>query len=171
MRRKRVRRSRTQPRYQVDVIINEKETKAFADTGADVSVMSEKNAKKLGLELSRTRMKIKPYGSNSYKCKGCYIGTIMFGEIVENVVIYVVKQNVETLLSRRVSEALGIIKFCPDAHTNDDIKRTTSDDPTKTKLVAAFPKVFNGKVGTLKNYEVKFHVDETVTPIAERHRP
>ena len=55
------------PRYQVNVIIKENEVQAFADTGADISVMSLRLATKLGLPLQKTKMKIKPHGSKSVK--------------------------------------------------------------------------------------------------------
>ncbi len=48
---KKVRRTTKPPRYEVEVVINEQTTKAFADTGADISVMSRKQAKALGLKL------------------------------------------------------------------------------------------------------------------------
>ena len=100
---KRCVRRTSRPRYEIGVVINEQPVAAFADTGADVSVMSEKVAKQLGLHLTRTRMKIEPYGSKIFKCKGCFVGTIMLGEAMENVSIYV-KQKVEMLLSGGVSE-------------------------------------------------------------------
>ena len=77
MRRKMKKIRRTSSRYEVDVIINEKHTKAFADTGADISVMSVEAARKLNLKLHKTKMKIRPYGAKPLRCKGSYIGTIM----------------------------------------------------------------------------------------------
>ena len=164
---KHVRKSEKTPRYEVDVVINEKVTQAFADTGADISVMSKARAKELGLPLSKARMKIKSYGSKTVHVKHCYIGTIMHGEQVVNACIYIVKQNVETLLSGRVCEALGIIKFNP---APVPVRHTAYKDPTKTRLAAAYPKVFEDKVGRLKDHKVKFHIDENVPPVAERQR-
>ena len=122
---------------------------------------------KLGLKLCKTKMKIKPYGSKPVRCKRCYIGTIMHGDRVANVCIYVVKQKVETLLSGPVCEELGIIEFTPQA-----VRRTeTEASPHKSRLAAKYPRVFEDRVGRLKDYEVKLYVDEDVRPIAERRRP
>ena len=52
-------------RYQVKVIINEMEVKAFADTRADINIMSLETAKRLYLPHTKTEAKIKPY----YKCR------------------------------------------------------------------------------------------------------
>ena len=84
----------------------------FADTGADISVMSRKQAKELGLPLIKTKMRLKPYGGKRrIKCIGYYVGPIMHEGTVANVGIYVVKDNVEPLLSGDASEALGILTF------------------------------------------------------------
>ena len=99
------------PKYAVEVILNEKSTTMFADTGADVSVMSLKTAKQLQLPLNRTKMKICPYRGKPTKCKGYYVGPVMYGDAVTNLRLYVIDKNVETLLSGQASEELGIIKF------------------------------------------------------------
>ena len=170
MQSKKTRKTSKTPRYEVDVAINGQIIKAFADTGADISVMSKKQAKILGLKLNKTKMKIKPYGSRPVQCKGSYIGTIMHGENVVNACIYVVKQEVETLLSGRVCEELGIIKFDPQP-TVYRTEATGDKDAHKARLTRTFPKVFEDRVGRMKGYQVKLYIDDNVAPIAERRRP
>jgi hypothetical protein len=168
-RRTKVRKMNTKkPRYQVEVIINEQPTTMFADTGADVCVMSLQNAKKLQLPLNRTRMKIRPFGSKSVKCKGSYIGPAMYGDAVANVCIYVVDKNVETLLSGPASEELGIIQLSTRAE-NNTIRRV--DKPAEANHPQnQYPELFTG-TGLLKNHQVKLHIDESVRPVAEPPRP
>ena len=98
-------------KYHVEVIVNEKEVPAFADTGADISVISHKVAKQLGLTLSNIKMKIKPYGSKSLRCIGFYVGPVMYDEAVANLRIYVVDKDLEFLLSGQPSEELSVITF------------------------------------------------------------
>ena len=43
------------PRYQVEVVINEQVVNMFADTGADISVMSVKKAEEIGLALNKKK--------------------------------------------------------------------------------------------------------------------
>ena len=164
---KHVRKTASSPRYEVEVVVNGQITKAFADTGADIPVMSKSRAKALGLKLCKAKMRIQPYGSKPVRCKQCYIGTIMYGDQVVNACIYVVKQEVEFLLSGRICEELGIIEYNPTP-----VRRTVeSASPHKARLAAAYPKVFEDKVGCLKDHQVKFYVDEQVPPVAERRRP
>ena len=88
---KEVRKATSAPRYEVEVIFNEQKAKAYADTGADIIVMSKREAKRLDLKLCKTKMRIKPYGSKAVNAEICYIGTIMDGDHVVNACIYVVK--------------------------------------------------------------------------------
>ena len=164
---------KTKAKYQVPVIIKEKEVIVFADTGADVCVMSRANARKLELPLEKTKMQLKPYGSKKYlRCVGYYVGPVMYYDNVANIGIYVVKKNVETLLSGPASEALGIISFNGSHITDEaDINRTaTSRDPTTEHIIQQCPEVFTG-IGKLRDHQVKLHVDENVPPVAIPPRP
>ena len=121
------------PRYQVPVVIKEKEVQMFADTGADISVMGKSLADELELPLVKTKMRIKPYGAKKrIRCVGYYVGPVRYKEEIVNVGIYVVKGNVEALLSGAASEALGVISF----HGGADVRRTqpeldAEEDPVK----------------------------------------
>ena len=170
--RQQMRKTSEKSRYQVEVIIKERRVSAFADTGADICVMSRKKAEALALPLGKTKMKIRPYGSKSVKCCGYYIGTIMHGESVANTCIYVVKQDLETLLSGRVSEELGIITFNPTPDNQQpSIRRNTEiRDDVKASIISQYPEVFTG-IGTLKDHFVKFHINENIPPVAAPARP
>lgn len=153
------------PRYVVDVIIKEQEIEVFADTGADINIMSKKVAQGLELPIEKTKMKIKPYGSKKLKCCGVYTGTVMYGENVANTDFYIIDQEVETLLSGRVAEDLNIIEYNPVP-----IRKVQVADKLKSEIADAYPKVFTG-VGTLKDYKVKFFIDHDVKPVAQPARP
>ena len=169
-----IRQVSNKPRYQVQLVINEKTVDAFADTGADISVMSRELANELNLPLSKTKMKIKPYGSKSINCVGVYQGTVMCGEGVANVRIYVVKQNVEFLLSGIAAEDLGVIKFNPTPKPISQstlIRRAGAKKNEKlSHVISTHKTVFNG-IGLLKDHQVQLHIDEDVRPVAEPPRP
>jgi len=118
---KKIRKISKKPRYQVNITIKEQIIPAFADTGADINIMSLKNAKLLHLPLKKCKTKIRPYVSIPIKCSGYYDGTIIHGSTVANIRFYVVRRELETLLSGRASEALGIIKFDPQDQPNISI--------------------------------------------------
>ena len=171
VRQKVVRKISTKPRYQIEVVVNENVVPVFADTGADISVMSLKVAKQIKLPLNKTKVKIRPYGSKPLKCVGYYEGTIMYGSTVANSRIYVIKQPVETLLSGRLCEELQILKFHPQPSMDTQPPvRSVSADNYKESLIQQYPNVFKG-IGKLEQYKAKIYIDDSVPPVAAPSRP
>ena len=159
---------RTKSRYTINVIIKERSVPVFCDTGADVCIMSEANARRLKLDVVPTGMTIRPYGSKSQKCMGETICTVMFNENVATTKFYILSAKVETLLSGAVSEELGIITMHPVGSNKEATMSRISE--TKSKIIAKFPAIFKG-TGTMRNYKVKFYVDEEVPPVYQPARP
>ena len=167
------------PKYSVNVVIKEGTIQAFADTGADVCVMSKANADGLKLPLVNTRERIRPYGSKALKCVGLYRGTIRYGNSVVNESIYIVDGDLETLLSGKICERLGIIKFnqLPSKQEGEAIIRALEaehpdipQDKSRNMIIKQYPSVFTG-LGCLKNYQVHLHIDEKVAPVVQPERP
>ena len=72
------------------------------------------------------------------------------------------KQDVETLLSGRISDELGIIKFNQSPGGPEEvIRKVDRKDTVKGSTMSQYPEVFTG-VGTLKNHKVKLHIDSSV---------
>ena len=76
-------------------------------------------------------------------------------------VFYVVKESKGNLLSFRTAMSLGVVNIVRSI--------TSSDDEIVKNLVSEFESVFHG-VGLLKEYQVKLHIDESVTPVHQKHR-
>ncbi len=98
----------------------------------------------------------------------------MFGETVANTRIYVIKKQLEKLLSGRLCEELGIIKFngVPIESEGDDLIRRANikeNDPIR-EIVSQHPRVFEG-IGRLKDHTVHFYVKNDVPPVAQPPRP
>ena len=159
---------RTKSRYTINVVIKERSVPVFCDTGADVCIMSEANARRLKLDVVPTAMTIRPYGSKAQRCKGETICTVMFNDNVATTKFYILSAKVETLLSGAVSEELGIISMHPTG--SDKEARTSRVSETKSRIISKFPTIFKG-TGTMKNYKVKFYVDEEVPPVYQPARP
>ena len=159
---------RTKSRYTINVIIKERMVPVFCDTGADVCIMSKANARRLKLEVVPTAMAIRPYGSKAQKCMGETICTVMFNANVATTKFYILDAKVETLLSGAVSEELGIITMHPTGSNKE--ARTSRISGMKSRIMAKYPTIFQG-TGTLRNYKVKFYVDEEVPPVYQPARP
>ena len=110
VRQKAVRKISTKPRHHVDAEVSENVVPAFADTDADIIVMSLTTAKQISLPLYKTKVRTQPYGSKPLKCVRYFDGTIMYGSTVANTQIYIIKQPV---LSVKPSEELQILKSHP----------------------------------------------------------
>ena len=85
------------------------------------------------------------------------------------------RSNIEPLLSGNTAEDLGIIKFSPKTEKDNaqvqSIGKNKKNNSNKSKhYLTKYPSVFHG-VGTLKNYEVRLFVDESVRTVAEPPRP
>ena len=70
---------------------------------------------------------------------------------------YVTSGKVPTLLGRKASEMLGLLKVAVLLQVTED---------RRAALKIKFPKVFSG-LGKLKGYQLKFHIDEKVQPVAQ----
>ena len=71
--------------------------------------------------------------------------------------IYVLQGTHSSLLSFSIASKFGLVEV--------KISNVTSD----LSLIDQYPSVFQG-IEKLKDYEVKLHIDETVTPIAQSAR-
>ncbi len=80
--------------------------------------------------------------------------------------IFVVSGSASNLLSSKSAQALGLVQFniVMNAQENISIDKAKID-----KVVNEFSDRFKG-IGELKDCKIKFHVDETVKPIAQPHR-
>ena len=120
----------------------------------------------LKLPLAKTRVQIKPYGTNKHlRAVGYYVGPIRYKYIVANVGMYVVKGEVETLLSGKASEALRILTFHGEEKENWLRRSTLVEDPEGEFIMKQYPGVFKG-VGKLHDYQVTLHVDNDIPPVA-----
>ena len=158
--------------YKVQVAIKGMVMEVNTDTGADINVMPEEEANRLKLPLQKTRLQICPYGGRPFRAIGKYEGTTTYGDDIVPTVWYVVKKKLEPLLSGGLAEKLGIIIFNPDreediSHVNSVTRR---DNQKLQQYRKRFPRVFEG-IGTLRDYEVHLHIDESVRPIAEPPQP
>ena len=83
---------------------------------------------------------------------------------------YVMCGKAATLLGRKASELLGVLRVGVYINScdvkSDDMENLASPIDRKALLRTKFPKVFQG-LGKLKGYQLKLHIDENVQPVAQ----
>ncbi|XP_068712222.1 uncharacterized protein [Montipora foliosa] len=146
----------------VDVII---------DSGATCNLMSEQVFDKVSqgtLELLKTDRKVYAYASQeplklSEKCilNICVPDT----QTSFKTEFFVMPGSADKLLGKISSEELGVLKVGVSVNACESRNVTDKKAVLKTK----YPKVFTG-LGKLKNFQLKLHVDESVTPIVQAMR-
>ena len=71
-----------------------------------------------------------------------------------------------TLLGRKFSESIGILRVGVHVVNNTDINGTHVKSDKKAILKAKYPKVFEG-LGKLKGFQLKLHIDSDIKPVAQ----
>jgi hypothetical protein len=75
--------------------------------------------------------------------------------------VHVIKGHFGCLLSYQTASALGLIML--------NVNNVKPGHSTHEQLLKEYAHLFNG-IGTLKNFEVKLHIDDTVPPVAQTPR-
>ena len=118
--------------------------------------MSQKTAKSIGVLWKKSKIKLRLYGSKPVKVCGVYDEPIKFCDICTTTEIFIVKPNLETLISGHTAKTLGIISFhvnsISEGDSNEQIQAPASDDPTIEKYIAKFHKRFVGIGKADNNY-------------------
>ena len=98
------------------------------------------------------------------------MAAVMHNDTVANVRIYVVDEEVETLISGPACEALGIISFHGENAVPPPNAHCITRDKSVQHILNKYPTVFKG-VGKLKNNQVKLDIDDNVPPVASSSPP
>lgn len=80
----------------------------------------------------------------------------------------------QALIGRRTAIALGMVTLhtCLTTANKSDLNQITGKAHlTKAELASRFPKLFSGKLGCVKDIEVKLEVDESIKPVKQPLRP
>ncbi|CAF0986472.1 unnamed protein product [Brachionus calyciflorus] len=113
------------------------------DTRAEVNIIDENTFNKLN------------YKPKLYKCDT---------KFYKSIELIVTKGGSGNLLSYCTSVELGIINRI-------NIVNSDGLDPSVEEYKIRYPKLFSGKIGELKNHQIRLHIDETIKPIQQKLRP
>ena len=98
---------------------------------------------------------------NTQTVLGKFETTITFQKNNHLFVIHVLQGGHDSLLSYKTTQALGVI--------NIHVNKVADEAPKHEQLLQQYPELFKG-IGKLKGAEVKLHIDQTVTPVAQPAR-
>lgn len=109
--------------------------------------------------LTSTATKAFAYGSSEpLSLAGVFTADVAHGSHVIRTRIYVTPGGHGMLLSSRTSESLQLVAFALSVHQWN-----------VEELLAQFSSLFDG-IGCLKDRMIKLHIDDSVQPVALRHR-
>ena len=141
------------------------------DTGAYENIMDEKtyNSLKIRPKLEKHNTNLYPYGcpdqSNKIKTLGKFRTRALANGIYKTIEIVVANGNGGNLLGYDSAVELGIMP--PIIHPN---VRTVRNHSEQAKWVNMFPKLFEERIGLIKNQKVKLHIDTNIRPKQEKLR-
>ena len=148
---------------QVQLKVAGQEIRFLVDSGACANIIDMKAYKLIekDVTMTPTTRKLFAFGSNAkLDLKGeLHIDVACAGKVVSTILYVFDGITTMCLLSFDTAKQLGILSIDENAILCN-VQTNHSD------IVSQFPKVFHG-VGKLKNVAVKFHVDETVKPVAQ----
>ena len=149
-----------------DVEINGTKMSVMADSGSSINILDEHDYQRIQPRpvLKSTHVDIFAYNSKSrLPVIGNFVAEIMTTRGVKaKEDIYVVKGSSGSLLSWSTSQKLRLIT------TTTPLKSVNTNGGVDS-LVAEYSDLFVG-LGKLKGYQVKLHIDDSVTPVAQPHR-
>ena len=146
--------------------INDAPVNMVIDTGASVDIIDEHTLKTLSpVCLQRSTARIFAYGAKrTLPILGQFKARLKSSTCTATAQLQVIKGKHGCLLSHQTATALNLITLHVQA-----LRQSVPQVPSHELLIKKYPQLFEG-VGTLKNFEVKLHIDQTVTPVAQPAR-
>ena len=156
----------------LELCINDKIVNVIVDSGASCNLMSEHVFHSLTegkAPLAECDKHVYAYThSKPLDLKGsCMLRvTVPQTKISAVAEFYIVPGQAATLLGRKTSETLAILKVGINVNNcNANIDHAQPPDK-KAALRVQFPKIFEG-LGKLKGYQLKLHQDDSIPPVAQ----
>ena len=146
--------------------VNDCPVKMLIDSGATVNLLDSAAFDNLLNKpcLKKSNTKIFPYMSTiPLKVRRSFYSKLTHKDRSIDAKFYVVEGNCGSLLGKDSATRINLLRVGPE---NSFPVNTLSTPNTVEGIVSKYPSVFSG-VGKLKNFQVKVHIDPTVTPVIQ----
>ena len=144
-------------------------------SGASVNII-DKTAYQLisrkipSIKLQTTRIKLHSYGSDTpIKVMGKFQASVESKHKMTIGTFYVVNKPSGSLLSYETARELNLIKVNVNEVNTAQSQQQAGQKYLQRDLLNNYDDILHG-IGKLKNYQVKIYIDESVQPVAQRHR-
>ncbi|KAL8565639.1 hypothetical protein ACOMHN_063470 [Nucella lapillus] len=127
--------------WTAEILVNSEPIIFKLDTGASVSVVGDKWAKKRALQVLPTSKRLKGPGSSSLKVIGKIEARLAYKDKNIPETIYIVKEQPHALLSREACVRLGMVARVYH------IPAISTDTGKKKDIKQSFPQLFSGLIG------------------------
>ncbi|KAJ3659377.1 hypothetical protein Zmor_011067 [Zophobas morio] len=146
---------------QVHVKLNGKVINFIVDTGSSVNLISSSTFKQFHQQsLQPDSSSILPYNcQQQLEVVGKFKGLFHYNNHQTRADVFVIKGNSESLLSYDTANKLQLIQLSMMIYQPMDMNYIKNKHPN----------LCNG-IGCLKNQTVKLHIDESIPPVANKHR-
>ena len=153
----------------ITIKIDEMPVEFLRDSGASINIIDDNTFNKLkrsiNINLLPTTTKIYAYNSHEpLQLKGVFYSNTEYKGNHYLAKIYVsANPNAGCILGRKASTELGVMKL------SDTINSIETKDSYIDNLITEYKDLFSG-LGKMKDIEIKFEIDESVKPVAQKLR-
>ena len=137
------------------------------DSGSNRNVVGKNTWKQLkasGIECNSRKIEkyLYPYESEPLKVIGMFTAEVLCKDtdLSCEAEFTVIQKDGRPLLSRITAEKLGVLRVGP-------VHGVVCATDYTTEIHGLYPKLFDGTVGRLKDFELRLHIDESVKPVAQ----
>ena len=142
------------------------------DSCASVNVIFKHGFNKLkNMDLKTSDTKIFACGSKTLvSIKGCFYSNIIFHDRIDSAKFYFIgsKNKQENTLGVYSATNLAILKILNSITNEKDINSNNARETTVSGILNKYESIFH-VIWKMKDVKVKLAIDESVTPVAQKH--
>ena len=144
------------------------------DSGASVNILDfdtfNEIKQKTGIKATSTKTRLFQYASNEpIRLIGSVQCLVEISHRLDVINFIIVEdKHAGNIIGRQTAEKLGLLKI-GDQNDTENIRTISNKRTFEEEIFSQYPSAFNG-VGKLKKIELQLHIDQSITPVAQKFR-